>query len=220
MQTAILFSVKKKHYIQTLIEQGEHLKLDFKFEIAEAPKIARSLVAFANTEGGKLLVGVKDNGVIKGVQSNEEYYMLEHAAQSFCKPEVAFRSKEWIVEGKKVLEVSIDKSSDRPHKAPDNKRNFKAYIRVADENVLANGVQMKVWKRLNDNSNINLIYSETESLLLKYLKTNGHISIATFCKLADISKYRAEQLLADLIVMEVIDMRIVEKSASFHLKEE
>jgi len=42
-------------YIQKLIEQGEHQQLDFKFEISDSQKIARSLVAFANTDGGKII---------------------------------------------------------------------------------------------------------------------------------------------------------------------
>jgi predicted HTH transcriptional regulator len=54
-------------YIKNLIKQGEHQQLDFKFEITDSKKIARSLVAFANTDGGKLLIGVKDNGAIAGV---------------------------------------------------------------------------------------------------------------------------------------------------------
>ncbi|MDP4292685.1 MAG: ATP-binding protein [Bacteroidota bacterium] len=68
-------------YIRKLIEQGEHQQQDFKFEISDARKIARSLAAFANTDGGRLLVGVKDNGAIAGVRSNEEFYMVELAAQ-------------------------------------------------------------------------------------------------------------------------------------------
>ena len=64
-------------YIQRLISEGEHVHQDFKFEISDARKIAKSISAFANTEGGRLLVGVKDNGKIAGVRSEEEIYMIE-----------------------------------------------------------------------------------------------------------------------------------------------
>ena len=90
-------------YIQKLIAQGEHQRLDFKFEISDARKIARSMVAFANTDGGTLLVGVKDNGAIAGVRS-EEVYMVDAAAGLYCKPEVKFITKSWIEQGKSVLE--------------------------------------------------------------------------------------------------------------------
>ena len=67
-------------YIYALIAEGEHQQQDFKFEISDARKIAKTLSAFSNTDGGRLLIGVKDNGKIAGVRSDEEQYMIEAAA--------------------------------------------------------------------------------------------------------------------------------------------
>ena len=78
--------MKKKHPIEALIEQGEHQQLDFKFEVSDSKKIARTLSAFANTDGGRLLIGVKDNGNISGVRSEEEYYMIEAASKMYTRP--------------------------------------------------------------------------------------------------------------------------------------
>ena len=61
-------------YIHALIAEGEHQQQDFKFEISDARKIAKTLSAFVNTNGGRLLIGVKDNGKIAGVRSEEEKY--------------------------------------------------------------------------------------------------------------------------------------------------
>ena len=61
--------------LKRLIAEGEGVQLDFKFRIDDQKKIARTLSAFANTEGGKLLIGVKDNGKINGVNPEEEYYL-------------------------------------------------------------------------------------------------------------------------------------------------
>ena len=97
--------MKKKHPIEALIEQGEHQQLDFKFEVSDSKKIARTLSAFANTDGGRLLIGVKDNGAISGVRSEEEYYMIEAASKMYTHPEVPFTAKRWDVNGKAVLEV-------------------------------------------------------------------------------------------------------------------
>ena len=77
-------------YIHALIAEGEHQQQDFKFEISDARKIAKTLSAFANTNGGRLLIGVKDNGKIAGVRSEEEKYMIEAAAQLYCVPEVEY----------------------------------------------------------------------------------------------------------------------------------
>ena len=89
-------------YIHSLIAEGEHQQQDFKFEISDARKIAKSLSAFANTDGGRLLIGVKDNGRIAGVRSEEEKYMIEAAAQLYCIPEVEYTLQTFIVEGKQV----------------------------------------------------------------------------------------------------------------------
>jgi predicted HTH transcriptional regulator len=61
--------MKKKHPLEVLIAQGEHQQFDFKFEVSDSKKIAKTLSAFANTDGGRLLIGVKDNGNITGTRN-------------------------------------------------------------------------------------------------------------------------------------------------------
>ncbi len=101
-------------YIHALIAEGEHQQQDFKFEISDARKIAKTLSAFANTDGGRLLIGVKDNGKIAGVRSDEEKYMIEAAAQLYCRPEVDYSMQTFHVEGRSVLVVQIDESEHKP----------------------------------------------------------------------------------------------------------
>ncbi len=103
------------HPILELIQQGEHQQLDFKFQISDSKKIARSLVAFANTDGGRLLIGVKDNGRIAGVRSEEEFHMIEAAAQLYSKPPVSYEHQQWQIEGKTVLEIMVHPSDQKPH---------------------------------------------------------------------------------------------------------
>ena len=94
--------------MQRLIEEGEHEHQDFKFAISDARKIARSVSAFANNDGGSLLIGVKDNGVIAGVRNDEDIYVVEQAAQMYCEPSVdvrfeAFRTDPGVV----VIRASV-----------------------------------------------------------------------------------------------------------------
>ena len=134
-------------YIQELIKEGEHQQQDFKFEISDSKKIARSLVAFANTDGGRLLIGVKDNGALAGVRSDEEIHMVEAAAQLYCQPEVQFTTKEWNINGKLILEVFVPRNKKEKHKAPDKNNIYKVYVRVGDQNLLATPIMLKVWKK-------------------------------------------------------------------------
>ena len=73
--------------IKKLISEGEGVSLDFKKTITSCEKIARTMVSFANNKGGRLLIGVYDDGTIKGVKSeDEERYMITKAAHFFARP--------------------------------------------------------------------------------------------------------------------------------------
>ena len=201
----------RKHPIEALIEQGEHQQLDFKFEVSDSKKIARSLSAFANTDGGRLLIGVKDNGLISGVRSEEEYYMIEAASKMYTRPEVPFIAKRWNVNGKVVLEIYISPSENRPHLAPDKEDRYRAYIRVADENILANEVIMRAWKKRKKSEGTLLEISDPVEILFAWLDTHDYISVRQFCRIAHIRYYKALDILSDLIAMSMLEYVLVDK---------
>jgi len=205
------------HYIHNLIRQGEHQQLDFKYEISDARKIARTLVAFSNTDGGKLLIGVKDNGNITGVHSDEEYYMIEAAAQMYCRPEVKFTVKKWTLSGKTILEIDIPKAPKRPYFAMNEDDKWLAYIRKNDQNLLANKILIKVWEKENRKKGSILRYSEKEEILLHYLEQHEYITFLKFCRIARISSKLAEEILSTLICFKIIEMEISEKKTWYKL---
>jgi predicted HTH transcriptional regulator len=204
-------------YIQKLIAQGEHQQLDFKFEISDSKKIARSLVAFANTDGGRLLVGVKDNGAIAGVRSEEEYYMVEAAAQLYCKPEIVFQTKEWEIDGKTVLEIIVPKSRKIKHKAPYKDNDYKIFIRVRDKNILADPILIQLWKREKSIVPVKLSFTDKEMTLLYYLSRHSYITLTEFVEIANISKRNAEKILLDFVLTGVLKMNSDDKLTSFQL---
>src|SRR5512133_742856 len=169
-------------YIRNLIQSGENQQLDFKFEISDSRKIAKTLVAFSNTDGGTLLIGVKDNGKIAGVRTDEEFFMVQAAAGMYCRPEVVFESKRWVVEGKTVLEITIPKGSDYPYFAQTEPDKWLAYIRVMDENILATTVHLKVWRNKTHDKGVLVEYSQKIRKLMEYLELNPSISISKFCR--------------------------------------
>jgi hypothetical protein len=205
------------NHIRDLIVEGEHQRLDFKFEISDSKKIARTLAAFANSDGGRLLVGVKDNGTIAGVRSEEEYYMVEAAANMYCKPEVLFSTKEWTLDGKLVLEVMVDKSPDKPHYAPDKDGREKVFVRVKDQNLLANKVLLLLWKQQKSGKPVEIRYREQEELLLHYLEENSFITLTMFSKLAGIPRFLAEKILVNFLLLDIISMDITEKQTYYRL---
>jgi predicted HTH transcriptional regulator len=206
------------NYISKLIEEGEHQQLDFKFEITDARRIARSLVAFANTDGGRLLIGVKDNGAIAGVRSDEEYYMVEAAAKMYCQPPVHFLTKEWTVNQKNVLEIIVPKSPDKPHYAAHKDGKWMVYIRRGDQNLLANRILLKVWEKEKTNKGVYLKFTEKETMLLDYLDKNQSITLSHFIKIAEISRGRAENILVKFLLLKTIDIIITEKQTFYSLR--
>jgi predicted HTH transcriptional regulator len=206
-------------YLKKLIAQGEHQQLDFKFEISDSKKIARSLSAFANTDGGRLLIGVKDNGHIAGIRSEEEYYMLEAASQMYCKPNISLENIKWRENGMAVLEVIVPKGqSGNIYYAPDVNNNWKAYIRVGDQNLLANSVLLKVWKKKVKDKGTIIKYSDKEKWLMEYLNKNQAITFSKFCKLAKIPWFKAERILVNLVYFDIIDIDFTGQFVVYKLK--
>lgn len=205
------------NYIQNLIKEGEHQMLDFKFEISDSRKIARSLVAFANTDGGRLLIGVKDNGNISGIRSEEEKHMIQTASDLFCKPKVAFEAKEWVVNGRTVLEIYVPKSKYHKHKAPDHNNTYKVYIRVKDQNIIAHRILLKIWKYENNKQSVKVTFTDAEKFLLKYLNENERITIDEFVEKAEIGKKEAEQILVNFTLINLVKIEITEKDVLFTL---
>jgi len=204
-------------YLHKLIEEGEHQQQDFKYCINDSKKIAKSLVAFANTDGGRLLIGVKDNGKIVGISTDEEFYMVEAAAKIYSNPPINFSTKQWNSEGKTVLEISIEPSIEKPHYAKDQSGKWLAYIRKNDENILAHKIQLVVWNKQNSPKGICFTYSDDEKFLIQYLQENERITFSKFMRLAQISRHKAQKILSNFIIMDIIRLNTTHEGTYFFL---
>ena len=206
-------------FLHKLIDEGEHQQQDFKYCINDSKKIAKSLVAFANTDGGRLLIGVKDNGKIVGISTDEEFYMVEAAAKIYSDPPIIFTTKQWQSEGKTVLEILVDASDERPHFVKDESGKWLAYIRVKDENVLAHKIQLDVWKKQKSSRGIYFSYSNDEKWLVDYLQKYDSITYSKFIRLAQISRKKAADILSNFVVLEVVKLRSSRDGTDFTLNE-
>lgn len=192
------------HPLDHYLEEGEHQHQDFKYFLSDAKKIARSLAAFANTDGGRLLVGVKDNGKVVGLKhKEEEAYVVEAAAHVFCKPAVTFRVRTWDYLGKTVLEVQVDKSNKAPHTAPDLKGRPVCYLRKADQNKVATPLEEAMLKIEHRRSPINCQMTPQRLRLVEVLKTYDAKDGYDIPRLATLSLLTQDEclnLLAQLLV--------------------
>lgn len=207
-------------YIHALIAKGEHQQQDFKFEISDARKIAKTLSAFANTDGGRLLIGVKDNGKIAGVRSEEEKYMIEAAAQLYCIPEVEYTMQTYIVEGRQVLVATIEETPHKPVYAKDENGKPLAYLRIKDENILATPIHLRVWQQSDSPRGELIRYTEREQLLLDQLEQGNLLSLNRYCRRTGLSRRAAEHLLAKFVRYDIVEPVFENHKFYFRIKNE
>lgn len=196
----------KPQQLKQMIWQGEGVTLDFKKTITSCEKIAKTLVAFANNQGGKLFIGVADDGTIKGVKAeDEERYMIERAATFFVKPTLEPTFEEVYIDEKIVLVVDVQKSDLKPHYAlneTDNK--WWVYIRVKDKSILASKIIVDVLKREHKQNGVLIEYSDKEKELFSFLASNDKITLKEFADLIKSSRRKASDILVNLILSGVI----------------
>ena len=198
--------------VKKLIFEGEGVTLDFKKTITSCEKIARTMVAFANNKGGRLLIGVADDGTIKGVKSeDEERYMITKAAHLYAKPALEPIFEEVYIDDKLVLVVDTPESLIKPHSALADDGKWWVYVRVKDKSVLASKIVVDVLKRSAGNDGVLIEYSSKEKVLLEYLDKTTRITIKECCELLKISRKRAQRLLVDLILSGIIRINTTEK---------
>ena len=102
------------------LEKGENLHTEFKERPIRPDNLASSLVAFANTDGGQIILGIDDRSQVVGLDENE----LDHVAQfvdnvafNHCEPPVTVVQETLRYEqGQVVLVVNIPKGDQRPYR--------------------------------------------------------------------------------------------------------
>ena len=201
--------------LQKYIAEGEHQQQDFKFRVDDAKKIARTLSAFANTDGGRLLIGVKDNGKVVGIHPEEEYHIIEGAAELYCKPKVTFSTQVWQDEHKLVLEVIVPPSGIRPHKAKDEKDRWKTYVRREDHTLLANKILIGVWKLKKKPSDKPQQFTEQEHLLLLNIKQLQPVTLSKLYRKTALKMSVIDKLLVQFVAWEVLEMNITREGTFY-----
>lgn len=198
--------------IRKLIFEGEGVSLDFKKTITSCEKIAKTMVSFANNKGGRLLIGVGDDGTILGVKSeDEERYMITKAAHLYARPALEPVFEEVYFDNKLVLVVDTPESALKPHSALAEDGKWWVYVRVKDKSILASKIVVDVLKRSTDNNGVLIAYSANEKTLLEHLEKSGRITIKEFCDLIKVNRRKAQRILVDLALSGVIRIHTTEK---------
>ena len=186
-----------KRYLLSLINEGEHQQQDFKYRVSDACKLAKSVSAFANTEGGRLLIGVRDDGHLSGIKSEEEIYMMHQAAYKYCNPEPSITFDTYHAEGRTIVIASVPFSTKRPICAIDEEGKKRAYIRIKDENIVASPVHLALWRQSQKKQGTIMAYNENVSKVLSVMQ--NRLTLNQIVRQTSFPRSKVINLLACLI---------------------
>jgi predicted HTH transcriptional regulator len=211
--------------VNILIEEGEGFEVEFKRKFSTPEKIARALIAFANTKGGHILFGVDDDGSIVGVESEKsEVDLIREAGMHFCVPEIEPLIDIVPFNGKDVVVATIDESSQKPHyyagesNGHPNGEGTRVYIRVNDKTVMASKEVVKILRNERpDAPPMRIEIGENEKRLFRYLDEHERITAKEFSNLVNVSQHRASRILVALVRAGVVRIHTMEKTDYFTL---
>lgn len=197
--------------LKALVRQGEGSNVEFKLKTNHPEKIIRGIVAFANTYGGTMLIGVADDKSIPGLKYiDEDEYLLVRAISKYCFPEIAYTlERVKVSEEREVLVIRVPPSPDRPHYIvpnPNEPDTRKAYVRVADKSVQASREVREILKGQQAERAYRFAYGEKEKKLMQHLDQHSRITVDLFASIAGIPRRIASRTLVLLVLSHVLEI--------------
>lgn len=103
--------------LQERILKGENLHTEFKESLPDNETLAKSIVCFANTDGGQLIIGISNSGDIVGVEDlDEAVRKIDDVAFNRCEPPISILPETVDMDGEIVLIINIPKGEQRPYR--------------------------------------------------------------------------------------------------------
>jgi predicted HTH transcriptional regulator len=194
--------------LKELVKKGEGDHVEFKLKTNHPEKIVRELVAFANSGGGKLFVGVGDDRTIKGLKDSfEDEYTLVKAIDAYCFPKLDYRVERIPIDmDREVLVLTIPRSLDKPHYVVDQSGIKKAYVRVADKSIQASREMREIMRRGRFKRDIRFQYGDKEEKLMKLLDEKQTVTVDLFAAAAGIPRKMASNTLVMLVLANVLEV--------------
>ncbi|MEB2780313.1 ATP-binding protein [Algoriphagus sp. C2-6-M1] len=206
--------------VKSLAAKGEGLRIEFKKKATFPEKIVRELIAFANTSGGDLLIGVDDDGSVSGQRYiEEEVFVMEKAIKELIFPRLEYELFSVKINEKKGVAIfKVPISSQRPHYLKEKEKK-QAFIRVADRSVQASKEVWEILRRGKNPKDIVFTYGRKEEILMKALGESDKITLNEFAKLANLPRFLASKTLVRLVLANVLQIHPQETADFFTLKD-
>ncbi|MBD0405253.1 helix-turn-helix domain-containing protein [Flammeovirga sp. EKP202] len=195
-------------FLKQLVKQGEGQTIEFKKKAADPIKIMKEVVAFANREGGYLIVGVTDNGRIDGfIDIEGEKFVLEKAIREHVSVDIDYIIHEVSISSThQVLVFEIPPSDKKPVFLWYNlkRKTGRAYIRVVDKSIQMSRLIRRLLKEKSKNQINTLEYGANERLVLQMLDKTKQITLNQFIKVSKLEENQAMDVLINMCLTNVI----------------
>jgi predicted HTH transcriptional regulator len=189
-----------------LIEEGENIQCEFKRHFTTPEKIAREMIAFANTKGGYIIFGVDDDREVVGVDSEKsESEMIKDAAENYCEPPLNYSIDFIEVYGKEVVIVTIPESDNKPHRIQDYQNELDinksvVLVRVNDKSMQASKEMVRILRANSADLALKKYrIGQVEKMVFEYLAKYERISVKELSNLVNISERRASRTLVKMV---------------------
>jgi predicted HTH transcriptional regulator len=207
--------------LKQIIAGGESKYLEFKRRVPNARRIAKEMIALANTEGGKLLLGVSDDGSINGLRDIvEEEFALQQALDHHTMPIVEYTAfpVRLVDTHREVLVIDVPESVNKPHfLVGKNGDDRTAYVRVGDKSVEASPEALELMYAEDEDDALRFEFGKKEQVLMRYLDQYERITVDQYARLVDISANSASEILVHLTKINVLSLHANEKDDFFTL---
>lgn len=216
-QEALTFQARQVRDLRKLVAQGEGAFLEFKRKASTPDKIVREMIAFANSGGGTLLVGINDDGEIVGLKHPEDdSYVIQQSLRK-CSPRLPItESFIPIGDGRHVIQYHIEESENTPHYFVDAGKK-EAFVRVNDQSIKASREVREIAKRIRRKKDIRFHYGEHEQTLMRYLDVNATITLKEFMNVSGLKRFHASRKLVLLVLANVLRVTPHDKGDLFSL---
>ena len=202
--------------LSEILLDGENQYQAFFENTNDQEEIAKTLIAFSNSEGGVLLVGLKKNGKITGINPEFENECISHITKECCSPKIEYNSRVLQLEYRLLLEICVPPYNSKPVRFINNYKN-EIYIRTKKSNLKANKIQENVWKYKNINGlRPNQLLNDDE-VVLNFIISNPKSSLTKLHKNIEYPIDTVDYILVRLICWDIIQMELSEFGCEFSL---
>ena len=181
--------------------------MEFKRKAAFPEKIAREMIAFANTKGGIVLIGIGDDGTIPGLKHPEDdFHVMENALKKVRPSLLHHVTLIPISSTRSVIQYEIPESTRKPHYIFMGGKIKESFVRVDDKSIKASRELREIVRRRQRMKNIRFHYGEHEKFLMEYLDQKKVITLKEFANLCGLNKLYASRKLILLVLANVLNI--------------